>query len=86
MPSGMETDRNRAELDRLAIADGLAACGEIGAASDSHDGERFARRENVAVARPRMIRMPMRDERACNRPHGVDVKIPGRAIKAGRGE
>ncbi len=60
--------------------------GEIGAATDRHDGERLFGRKDFAMARARVIGMAMGDERARHRPQRIDIEIASLAIEAGGGE
>ena len=73
-----------AELDLLAIMNGLRRLGEILAIAQPHQVERFLRGEHRAVAGPRMVGVPMRDQRLLDGARRVDVETAALAAHAGR--
>lgn len=86
MAGGMEAHVNVADADRLAIGRRLPRRAELLPVAQRHHGERLRCGEHLAMAAARMIGMGVRDQRAGNRAHGINVEIPRGAIKAeGRG-
>ena len=83
MAGGMKFDPDVAELDLLAIGDGLRAAGEIVAVAQPHHVERFLRGQHRAMARPGMVGMAMGDHGPLDRPHRVDMEAAGLAAQAG---
>lgn len=82
----METDGDAVHLHPLAECDRLLAAAEILTITDAHDIQRLARGQHRAMASAGVIGMTMGDERPRHGPHGIDIKITRRAIKAlGRG-
>ncbi len=62
----------------------LTAHAEVRPVAQSHDVERLGRRHHHLVTGAGMIAVAVSDERAGHRPHGVDMKIAGGAVKASR--
>ena len=83
------TGRREADLD-LADAHALAVLQRllvgVGHVLETrpHDRERLRRGQRPAVARPRMIAMPVRDHRARHGEGRIDIEVAGLAIEAAR--
>ena len=82
-PAG--TSRTLDAVDRYGLAkrQRLERPGAILTVTHLHDFDRLGGRKHGAMARARMIAVPMRDHRAVHRTAGVDIKIAGLAINAG---
>ena len=83
MAGGVEFDPDIAELQLLAIGDGLRAAGEIVAVAQPHHVERFLRRQHRAMAGPGVVGMAVGDHGALDGPHRIDMKAAGLAGEAG---
>ena len=70
------------EFQRLTVGNGLCPAREIIAITQTHDVQRFLRRQHSAMAGARMIGMPMRDQGLFNRPGRIDMKAAGLAAHA----
>ena len=79
----MKLDLDVAELESLRHRRWPASAGEIVAIAQPHHVERFLRRQHLAMAGPGMVGMAMRDHRALDRPHRIDMKAAGLAAQAG---
>ena len=79
----MEGYLGAAEIDALAIADGLRGTCKGLAVAQPHEIESLARGEHRAVARARVIGMGMRNERLFDRLRRVDVETTGLAAHPG---
>ena len=75
--------RDVAELQFLAIGDGLRAAGKIVAVAQPHHVERFLRRQHRAVAGSGVVGMAVGDHGALHRAHRIDVEAAGLAAQAG---
>ena len=62
----------------------LALVAEVHAIARFHDVERLRRAQDGTMAGARMVAMTVGHQGTVDRPHGVDMKIAGRAIKPGR--
>ena len=71
------------EAQRLAIGQRLEAAGATLAEPGLHDGDGLRRGEHGAVARPRMIRVAVRDDGAIHRAQRIDVEAARLAQQAG---
>ncbi len=85
MPGRMEAHRHPAKRDRLAIFDRLDAAREPLAVAQPHEIDGLARRQHGAVACPRVVGVPVRDECPVDRAHRIDMKTAEPAAQAGRG-
>ena len=83
MPRGMEFHPDVAELDLLAIADGLLRAGKIVAIAQPHHVERLLRRQHRTVAGTGVIGMAVCDDRALDGADRIDMKAAGLAAQAG---
>ena len=83
MPCWVKLYVHIAEFDLFAIRNRLSGTGEIFAIAQPHHVEGFLRGQNGTMTGAGMIGMPMRDNRAINRAHGIDMKAAGLAMKAG---
>ena len=72
------------ERDTLAVSDRLRAARKVFAIAERHDGERFRRRQHMAVAGAGMIGMAMRNDGLVHGPRRVDMKAGALAAHAGR--
>ncbi len=69
MTGRMKRDGHVGDTDRLAKTCRLHRAGEIGAVAQRHDIQRFARRQNLVMARARMVGMAVRgDQCTLHRP------------------
>ncbi len=83
MACGDQRDLDTIALDRLPISHGFRGTSEILAVARGHDRQSFARCDNRTMTRACMIGMAVRDDRTLDRTHGINIKIPRRAIKPG---
>ena len=83
MAGGMKFDRDVAEPQLLAIADGLGAAGEIVAVAQPHHVERLLRGQHRAMAGAGVVGMAMGDHGPLDRPHRIDVEAAGLAAQSG---
>src|SRR5262249_36583082 len=83
MAGGMKFDGDIAEPDLLAIADRLRRAGEVLAIAQSHDVERFLRRQHRAMAGTGVVGMAMRDHGPLDRADGINMEAARLAAEAG---
>ncbi len=81
-PAGWKVTATPLMLERFAVRRRLRRARKAFATAQPHDIERFRGRQYGAVTRARVIGMPVRDQRALDRPHRVDVESAGRAAQA----
>src|SRR3954470_21998635 len=81
---GMKRDLDGPELQLLAIRDRLCRAREVRPITQAHHVEGFLRRQHGAMAGARVIRMAVCDQRALDRPRGIDGEIADRAAQARR--
>src|SRR5262249_42630516 len=71
------------DVDRLPIGDGLSFTGHV-SEPVSHDSERVAGGQHRAIAGPRMVCMPVRDQGTAGSAYRIDHEIAGSAIEPRR--
>ena len=82
---GVKTDGDAIDDDLLAEFRRLLAAGKALAIADTHDVERLAGGQHMTMARTRMVRMAMGDQRLVDRTHRIDIEPAYRAEEALRG-
>jgi predicted TPR repeat methyltransferase len=83
MAGRMKFDPDVAELEFLAIGDGLGAAGKVVAVAQPHHVERLLRGQHRAVTGPGVIGMAVGDHGALDGAHRIDMEAAGLAAKAG---
>ena len=78
----MEADVRAIEFQRLAVLNRLYPACEILAIAQTHDVERFLRRQHGAVSRSSMVGVAVRDQGLLDRPGWVDMEAAGHAAHA----
>ena len=76
-----EPHRHTADVSHLTEGERFSLVSEILPVPHGHDSDRFRGRHHSAMARARMIRMPMGDNGTVHRCRWVDEKITRRTVK-----
>jgi hypothetical protein len=77
MPRRGQPEPHAADIDRRIIRQRLAGFGSAVAIARIHDGERFGRGQNMPIARPRVVGVPVGDDGAVDAAHRIDEEIAG---------